>query len=121
MLFSLLLILSYKFFSLIHYFDVAPTGIQNLTLEYNGTHILATWDEPLEPNGNLNYSVDVIGTSLVTLEEVIRESFVIIELGFSLEASPEAYVRYTVFVVPQTGGGQGPGMNITTITPERSK
>ena len=86
--------------------------MRNLTLSDNFTHILGSWDEPAEPNGNINYTSTIICMTLhdnmtyysMTLETLIRE----------LTAPREPFSECEVTVTPQTGAGMGPS-SVDTI------
>lgn len=72
------------------------------------------------PNGDVNYSVSLMGVSLVSMMQVLSEMTVVMDTKFVLESSGEVYSLYTAVVVPQTGGGTGPESRATFTTPQQS-
>ncbi len=99
----------------------APTEVRNLTFSYNDTHFVVSWEEPLEPNGDLNYTISLTGFSLVTMSTVLDRVEVSTELSVAFLETQGAYTRYTAAVVSQTGGGQSREENASFISPQESK
>ena len=99
-------------------FLAAPSEVLNLMLTYNGSHFVISWEQPLQPNGILNYTVNFTGVSLVTSEQVASESVVVTELMYQPVVMGEVYSFYTAIVVSQTGGGMGPGRSVDFTTPQ---
>ena len=111
--------------------------VLNLELTFNGFHFAVSWDQPLEPNGNLSYSVSLVGVSLVTRTQVSSGSGMQVSPGSGTQvfsgsavvtdtqvlfgSAGEVYTLYTAVVVPQTGGGMGPESTATFTTPQQSK
>ena len=101
----------------------APTAVQSLSLAYNGSHFLVTWEEPAEPNGVLNYTVTFMSQSLASAmqELVLLEMEVVTELMFSPSVTGLPYTLYVATVMPSTGGGAGPETVANFTTPQGSK
>ena len=78
-------------------------------LSSNGTHILATWTEPMFPNGNLSYRFSITCTSLleVDITVFIEQDLVTMETAVAIEFSVSFYSRYEITVTPFTGAGPG--------------
>ena len=73
----------------------------NATVVADG--ILVTWDEPLFPNGVLQYEVTLQQMDLATPENIFQDRVNVIserELTFSVTVRP--YHRYTATVIPFT-------------------
>ena len=76
----------------------------------------------MEPNGNLNYTISLTGTSLVTGMEVLsRTAEEVLGLEVVFMDDLGVYTQYTVVVVPRTGGGEGPGENASFTSPEQGE
>ena len=74
----------------------------------NGTHILASWNEPEYPNGALRYSITLTSTDLLTglTTDIVRDE-VVFESEFELGYLVDFYVHYGIIVIPITGAGAG--------------
>lgn len=90
-------------------------------LNNNDTHIFINWAAPANPNGVVNYTVQVLKRSLLdNVSEAIR-SEVTAELELVVSTAVEAYTVYTVRVTPQTSAGEGMSVTDSFETPEEGK
>ena len=107
------------------FFNAVPTPARNLTLEdYNDTHIFITWAAPANPNGIVNYTVEVQQRSLLndsSIPVLTIESTVTSELELTVIYMMESYSEYTVSVTSQTGAGMGMAVSVSFQTPEGGK
>lgn len=93
-------------------------------LDDNDTHIFITWAAPTNPNGVVNYTVEVQERNLlddnsVPAMTVISE--VTTDLMLIVSYMLEPYSEYTVSVTSQTSAGMGVAVNDSFQTPEEGK
>ena len=96
-----------------------PTAVLNLLLSDNTTNILVMWEEPAEPNGNINYVVSIMCETLH--DGVIFHNATVETLARELAAPREPFSECEVTVTPQTGAGMGPSSMDTIRTPEEGE
>ena len=84
-------------------------------LSSNDTNILATWTEPVSPNGILSYNYSITCTSLLDLTSTvfIVEDLTTMKTTIVVEFSVSFYSRYEITVTPFTGAGPG---NVATAS-----
>ena len=108
--------------ALLLFFNAVPTPARNLTLDNNNTHIFITWAAPANPNGNVNYTVEVQERSLLNNAPATTiESIVTTDLELIVELELESYSEYTVNVTSQTSAGMGMAVSDSFETPEGGK
>ena len=98
--------------------SIAPSPAQNLTATFNDTHIAITWDNPANPNGIVNYNVEIEEADILTNEAVIIFTEVVTDTQLVVEQELAAYFKYTVNVTSQTIAGEGETVTVSFITPE---
>ena len=91
-------------------------------LRLDGTNLVATWTEPVNPNGILSYIYSITGTPLSPLLEmestVIAEDQITMETTVSVEFSVSFFSLYEITVTPFTGAGRGNSTTGSFMTDE---
>lgn len=102
--------------------SVDPSEVLNLSLGHNGTHFIVSWEEPLRPNGEVSYVLNLSCTDLYqNRNDVILNMKMTVALEYFVEQDSPPYSQCLVVVTSQTGAGQGPERNNSLITAEASK
>ena len=102
--------------------STVPSAVTNLNLGHNGSHFLISWMEPLIPNGQVNYLVNLFCTDLFrgTMSDLLTSEMTSdLEVTVTEEFLP--YTRCLATVTPQTGAGQGSESNFTLTSAEEGK
>ena len=105
-------------------FDAVPSPAQSLTLGYNDTHIFIAWAAPANPNGIVNYTVEVQERSLlddISVPAMTVRSIVTTDLELIVDYVVGPYSEYTVNVTSQTSAGMGVAISESFQTPEEGK
>ena len=96
---------------------LVPTEVQMLDITDNIDTLRVTWNQPLEPNGNISYSVTIIGMDSLSGTIFLNETVEVTSLKFDI-SDRRIFSKYSVIVVPQTQAGMGPVSMTTLQTPE---
>ena len=75
--------------------------------------------EPENPNGVVNYTVFIVGVSLLTDATVLNETSETVTTSEDINIQP--YSNYTVVVTSRTGAGEGTPVSINFQTPQGSE
>lgn len=82
--------------------------------------LVVTWEEPLEPNGNISYSTDTVCWDLRTGATVFSDAMVMLSMReISIPRAP--FTLCEVTVTPQTNAGSGPNTTGSFQTPEEGE
>ena len=93
--------------------------VQQLDIMVNDTHVIVTWDAPVDPNGVVSYNVTVSGINRLDNASVLNPTTVFVtETEYIIPHTSVPYSEYTAVVVPQTSAGSGPSQTDTVQTPE---
>lgn len=84
------------------------SSVDILNLEYNATHILASWVEPSQPNGNVTYEINITSSSLLEEKQIfVVRNLLTADIEISVEYTVEHYSRYIIILAPCTRAGCG--------------
>jgi len=91
-------------------------------LQVEDSGIRVTWQRPLSPNGDLQYTVNLRQEDLATpgnLISLMAQNTTVEEVFFNIDVIP--YYNYTADVSPFTGAGMGETTSGFVMTAEASK
>ena len=88
----------------------------------NGSHILISWSEPANPNGNVTYSIVVMERDLLTNEtSTVASETMVTGLELVVDYAVEPFSEYSVNVTSETGAGMGDPALFSFQTPEEGE
>lgn len=97
-----------------------PTAVQMLVITDMTTGLVATWQEPLEPNGNVTYTTNTVCRDLRSGATVFSDTVVMLaSQAISVPRTP--FTLCEVTVTPRTSAGSGPNSTATFETPEEGE
>ena len=98
-----------------------PSAVLNVMLTESAGSLLATWDAPLSPNGDLQYTLTLDQTDLASTIDFPLVINITAQTEFSFSPTLSPYHLYTVTVTPFTRAGKGKAGTDSVQTNESRK
>ena len=87
--------------------SAAPSSVQNLMVTSNSTHIASLWGAPANPNGVVNYTVEIEERNLLNNSTMVVLATTTSELELTVAYETRPYHEYSVTVTSRTSAGMG--------------